>query len=121
MVHALFKFYNCIIDREEIPDSFKLAVKIPILKSIKKMHMFDDHCRISSLSFINKILEHIVLSRLDPHLLQGGYQKQQNVLTSCFIIDEVINHCCEHNVKFYVAYMDISKAFDTMWINQMLH
>ncbi len=32
----------CIIDREEIPNSFKIVVKIPILKSNKKMHMFDD-------------------------------------------------------------------------------
>ena len=47
MVRTLLKFYNCIIDREEIPDSFKLAVKIPILKSNKKTHTFDDHRGIS--------------------------------------------------------------------------
>ena len=68
-----------------------------------------------------------MLSRLQkqpkchPHLLQGGYQKQQDALTSCFVIDEVINHCCEHNDRVYVAYIDISKAFDTMWINGIRH
>ena len=93
MVRALLKSYNCIIEREEIPGSFKLAVKIPILKSNKKTHTFDDHRGISLLSSINKVLERLVLSRLQkqprcqPHLFQGGYQKQQDALTSCFVID----------------------------------
>ena len=30
MVRELLKFYNCIIEREEIPDSLKLAVKISL-------------------------------------------------------------------------------------------
>ena len=127
VVRALLKLYTCIIDWEEIPNLFKLAIKIPILKSNKKTHTFDDHRGISLLSSINKVLERIVLLRLKDkpncrlHLLQGGYQEQQDALTSCFVIDEVINHCCEDNDNVYVAYMDISKAFDTMWINGMLH
>ena len=46
MVRALLKFHNHIIDREEIPDSFQIipdSVQIPILKSNKKTHTFDDH------------------------------------------------------------------------------
>ena len=30
------------------------------------------------------------------------------------MIEEVINHCLEEKEKVYVAYMDISKAFDTI-------
>ena len=50
MVRAILKFYNCIIERGEIPDSLKLAVKIPILKSKKKTHTFDHHRGINLLS-----------------------------------------------------------------------
>ena len=73
------------------------------------------------------MLERIVLIRLKrktncrADALQGGYQEEQDALTSCFVIDEVINHCCQDNDNVYVAYMDISKAFDTMWINGMLY
>ncbi len=70
IIHALLNLYTCIIDREEIPNSFKLAVKIPIPKGNKKGKMFDDHRGISLLSCINKVLERIVLSRL---------QRQQTV------------------------------------------
>jgi hypothetical protein len=89
--------------------------------------MFDDHRGISLLPCVNKILERIVLSQLQKqqnclhHPLQGGYQKQQDALTTCFAIEEVINNCSEDNDKVYAAYMDISKAFDTMWINGMLY
>ena len=97
------------------------------MKSNKKTYTFDDHRGISLLSSVNKVLERIVLIRLKrktnsrPNPLQGGYQEEQDALTSCFVIDEVINHCCEDNDNVYVAYMDISKAFDTMWINGMLY
>jgi sarcosine oxidase/L-pipecolate oxidase len=115
-----------IIESEKNPVCFKLAIKIPIPKGNKKSRSFDDHRGISLLPSINKILERIVLSRLlkEPkylhHPLQGGYQKQQDALTTCFTIEEVINQCLEEKEKVYVAYMDISKAFDTMGINSML-
>jgi hypothetical protein len=54
------------------------------------------------------------------HSLQGGYQKQQDALTTCFTIEEVINPCLDEKEKVYVAYTDISKAFNTMGINSML-
>ena len=60
----LLKLYTCIIDKEEIPNLFKLALKIPILKSNKKTYTFDDHRGITLLSSINKVLERIVLIRL---------------------------------------------------------
>ena len=51
---------------------------------------------------------------------KGGYQKQQDA-TTCFVIDEAINQCIEERDKVYAAYVDISKAFDTMWINGLLY
>lgn len=127
ITQILLKLYNCITEIEEIPKSFKLAIKIPIPKKNKEVRSFDNHRGISLLTSFNKVLERIVLSRLQKnpnnshHSLQGGYQKEQDALTTCFVIDEVIKHCCEENEKVYVAYMDISKAFDTMWINGMLY
>ena len=35
-------------------------------------------------------------------------------------MNEVVNHCREEKEKVYVAYMDITKAFGTMWIDAML-
>ena len=126
IVELLLKLFSYIIELEEIPKSFKMAIKIPIPKGNKTSRTFDDHRGISLLPCINKMLERIVLSRLQKEEkyshqpLQGGYQREQDALTTCFVIDEVVNHCREEKEKVYVAYMDIKKAFDTMWIDAML-
>jgi hypothetical protein len=126
IVELLLKLFSYIIELEEIPKSFKMAIKIPIPKGNKTSRTFDDHRGISLLPCINKMLERIVLSRLQKEEkyshqpLQGGYQREQDAVTTCFVIDEVVNHCREEKEKVYVAYMDITKAFDTMWIDAML-
>ena len=57
------------------------------------------------ISLLPSVLERIVLSGLLkeskylPHSLQGGYQKQQDALTTCFMIEEAINHCLEEKER----------------------
>lgn len=109
VIDALLKFYSLIIEAEQI-NRFRLSSNWQ-----------------SKFQFRKEIFQRIVLSRLqnEPRYshnpLQGGYQEQQDALTTCFTIEETINHCCEENEKVFVAFMDISKAFDTMWINAMLY
>ncbi|CAB4004921.1 Hypothetical predicted protein [Paramuricea clavata] len=74
---------------------------------------------ISLLPCINQMLKRIVLSRLQKEE-KYSHQREQDALTTSFVIDEVVNHCREEKEKVYVAYMDITKAFDTMWIDAML-
>jgi hypothetical protein len=58
---TLVYLFNCIINEEIIPKSFKLAVKIPIPKSNKDDMAFDNSRGISLLTTFNKILESITL------------------------------------------------------------
>jgi hypothetical protein len=109
-----------------VADLWEMAIKIPFPKGNRTSRTFDDHRGNSLLPSIHKMLERIVLSRLQKEEkyshqpLQYGYQREQDALTTCFVINEVVNHCREENEKVYVAYMDITKAFDTMWIDAML-
>lgn len=126
MVTYLVQLFNSIIKREYIPWSFKLGVKIPIPKGRKTgVYTFDDYRGISA-SF-NKIMERLVLLRIQEkpkctlHNLQGAYRSEQDALTTAFITDETIKHCCEEKDKVYVCYIDITKAFDKLWINGMLY
>ena len=86
---------------------------------------FDDHRGITLFCSFNKIFERIVLKRLQqklrchPHPLQRAYQAEHDTLTTSFIIDESIKHCCEENDKVFACYVDVSKAFDKVWINGM--
>jgi len=127
LVKKLVILYNKIVKLEYIPKKFKLGIKIPVPKGGKICaSKFDDHRGITLLCTFNKIFERIVLKRLQhkircqPHPLQGAYQAEHDALTTSFIIDEAINHCCEENDKVFACYVDVSKAFDKVWINGML-
>ncbi|CAB4039066.1 Hypothetical predicted protein [Paramuricea clavata] len=119
--------YNKIIELEYIPRQFKLGIKIPIPKRGKSCaSKFDDHRGITLLCTFNKDFERLVLNRLQnkircrPHPLQGAYQAERDALTTSFVIDESTKHCCEENDKVFACYVDVSKAFDKVWINGML-
>ena len=123
-VKKLVVLYNKIVELEYIPKNFKLGIKIRIPKGGKICaSKFDDHRGMYS---FNKIFERIVPKRLQqklkcqPHPLQGAYQAEQDALTTSFMIDESIKHCCEENGKVFACYVGVSKAFDKVWINEML-
>ncbi|CAB4017039.1 Hypothetical predicted protein [Paramuricea clavata] len=123
----LLILYNKIIELEDIPRQFKLGIKIPIPKGGKSCaSKFDDHRGITLLCTFNKVFERLVLNRLQnkircrPHPLQWAYQAERDALTTSFVIDESTKHCCEENDKVFACYVDVSKAFDKVWINGML-
>ena len=127
LVKNLVVLYNKIVELEYIPKNFMLGIKIPIPKGGKICaSKFDDHRGITLLCSFNNIFERIVLKRLQqklrcqPHPLQGAYQAEHDALTTSLIIDESIQHCCEKNDKVFACYVDVSKAFDKVWINGML-
>ena len=109
IIHALLNIYTCIIDRKEIPNSFKLAVKILIPKGNKKGKMFDDHRGISLLFCINKVLERIVLSRL---------QRQQNCqhhpLQEDLIVDYTITKTTKLSASSTPEDLIVNEFFSTV-------
>ena len=61
-----------------------------------------------------------MLIRYQPHPLQEAYQAKHDALKTSFIIDKSIKHCWEENDKVFARHVDVSKAFDKVWINRML-
>jgi hypothetical protein len=41
-------------------------------------------------------------------------------VTTSFVIDDSTKHCCEEDDNVFACYVDVSKAFDKVWINGML-
>ncbi|CAB4019989.1 Hypothetical predicted protein [Paramuricea clavata] len=128
LLSNMLSLFNMIITEEKIPASFKIAIKIPIPKSHNaKNSGFDDHRGISLLPAFDKILQRIILNRIQSlpptqiHSLQGAYQKEQDALTTAFMIDESIKSCCDEGDCVYACFVDIRKAFDKMWIDAMLY
>ena len=79
---------------------------------------------ITLLSVFNKILEIIIWHRLetwwkDNHIisdLQGACKKGHSCIHSALLLQETVATSLGTNRKCLVAYFDVAKAFDTVWI-----
>ena len=69
---------------------------------------------------VSKVFEKLLLTRLSPqvslvHLLQGGFRPKTRCMHTAFVLQEAINHLRSRKKKAYTAYLDVRKAFDTVW------
>ena len=118
---CLTLIFNSILLCRYIPECFRHAYVIPILKSHNKDPSNPSNYRgISLLSAISKVFEKLLLSRLHDlteslNPLQGGFRSGYSCLHTAFILQEAIASQREKKKKVYVAFLDAKKAFDTVW------
>ena len=53
--------------------------------------------------------------------LQFGFREGVSCLDASFVITESINHLIERRVKAFACFLNVSKAFHTVWINGLLY
>ena len=74
---------------------------------------------------ITKIFEMILLKRLEDLArskscfspLQFGFKKSVGCLEASFVISESVNHKLERSNKVISFFLDVKKAFDTVWLD----
>ena len=126
----LADLFNLIIEFVYVPDDLKKSVIIPLYKGHKKSRCDPNSYRgISLMSAINKLMEKIILNRLQPYFKKVGFppplqnccRKGCSSITTSYLVQEVINYHCERNGKVYGCFLDIQKAFDTVWWSGLLY
>ena len=76
-----------------------------------------------------KIYEMVLLNRLKKFAadrgyfseLQFGFREGAGCIGASFTILETINHMLERGSKVFSCFLDVRKAFDTVWIDGLLH
>ena len=53
--------------------------------------------------------------------LQFGFREGVSCLDASFVISESINHLTERGGKAFACFLDVRKAFDTVWIDGLLY
>ena len=119
----LTEVLNSVIDLEHVPTCLKLGTTIPVYKGRGKDPLDVNSYRgITINSVISKLLESLILSRLEPlfaeaglpHPNQSAYRKKVSCADAIFSTQEVINRYLQEGSKMYMCLYDLQKAFDSI-------
>ena len=128
LLEHLTLLFNAIMEAIYIPSSFLHGLVVPIPKGHNKdLSLPNNYRGITILSNLSKVLEKILLLKIHqqdspPVLnpLQGGFREQVGCIHTAFILQEAIQSLREKGKKAYVTYLDVRKAFDTVWHQGLL-
>ena len=106
---------------EKVPKEFRDPDMITIYKRKGDRSMCDNYRGISLLVVAGKILARIMLSRLTRLLSetilpvsQCGFRGDRSTCDMIFVARQLQEKCHEQNRDLYIAFIDLTKAFDTV-------
>ena len=123
------RLFSLIINTNCIPSQWHHGVLVCIFKGHNKSRLNPDSYRgITLLSVIFKIFESVLDSLMPqletpamyPNSHQCGFQRGLSSVDTSFVLQETINHYRERSDCTSVAFLDSSKAFDTVWHTGLL-
>ena len=123
LVQHLTRLFNAIVLSGHIPPVFQQGHVIPIPKGhTKDLSNPSNYRGITILSNLSKVLEKLTLLRIHLHEpppslnpLQGGFRQGYGCVHTAYALQEPIQSLRERGRKAYVAFLDVRKAFDTVW------
>ena len=128
---VMLKLFNSILLLEAVPDSWKKGLIIPIYKGHRKNRSdINSYRPVTLLNTFYKMYERILQNRIHnflrlndirfPNPQQQGFQKKLSCVSTVFSLQETIQYNIDQGSCTYVAFLDIKKAFDTVWHHAML-
>ncbi|KAK6191097.1 hypothetical protein SNE40_002842 [Patella caerulea] len=125
----LSNLFNNILRFNIIPSQWRHSVIIPIFKGGNKPKSDANSYRGISLTptsckIFEKILEPRIFNKTKlpdfPNRQQVAYQRGLSSIHASFNLQETIYHHLERSNKLHVAFLDSTKAFDSVWHNGLL-
>ena len=130
LVDLLTELFNRIIQLEHVPCNFKIGTQIPIYKGKNTCSLDPNNYRgITLLTSLNKVFEMLLWNRLKDwwederviSALQGACKTGMSCVHSALNLQETIAVGLGTGKKVFVAYFDVAKAFDSIWIDGLFY
>ena len=122
MVHSLSSLFTVISDFEQVPEEWQRGIIKPIHKS-GSLYDLDNYRGITLTSNVYKLfsktLESIVVDYLESNDIlgecQGAFRKDRRLEDHIFTLQGICSLAKSSKKPLYVAFLDLSKAFDRVW------
>ena len=130
LIYILTQLFNLISEWEYIPVNFRRGTQVPLYKGKNSCTLDRNNYRgITLLTNFNKVYEKLIWSRLEKWWqdnevvsgLQGACRKKQSCVHTAFLLQETVSAALETNKNVFVAFFDVSKAFDTVWTDGLFY
>lgn len=101
----------------ELPDSMLSVELVPVIKDkVGKLNSSDNYRPIALASVMSKVLETVVLCRLERYVLstdnQFGFKRKHGTDLCIFALKEILDRYNKQNSTMFLCFIDASKAFD---------
>ena len=122
--------FSWILKTEYIPENFRRGTQVPLYKGKNTSALDPNNYRgITLLTTFNKIFEILIWSRIevwwtDSNAVsetQGACKKGVSSLHTAMMLQETIASNLEKGNLTFVAYLDVSKAFDRVWVEGLFY
>ena len=118
LLPSITKLVNCSLSEGLVPDGFKKAVVTPLIKN----EDMKNYCPVSGLSFISKLVEHVVAKQLVDHIhqhdldnsYQSAYKSGHSTEMALLSIKNYIHLSLSRGEATALVLLDLSAAFDTI-------
>ena len=130
VVRILTLIYNHIVRLEYVPINLRRGIQIPLFKGKGTCCLEPDNYHgISLLTNFNKVYEVLMWGRIkcwwaDHNVisdLQGAWKKKISCVHTALLLQESIANALDSNKNIFVTFLDVSKAYDTVWTDGLFY
>ena len=122
VMKALTLIYDRIWRAERFPCEWRRALIRPIYKKGDKLDT-QNYRPIALLSVVSKVFTRVLATRLSTWVEEGkklceeqcGFRRERSTLDNLFTLTEILKHRQKEGKKTVIAYLDITKAYDSVW------
>ncbi len=120
---ALVVVFNRLLELTVWPTEWWYGLIVPIAKPGADRSNPNDYRGITVLPVLSKLFESVINERIAAFLertsalsdLQGGFRSDRSTLDQLFLLNEAIGQSREQGRPLYLAFLDVTKAYDKCW------